>query len=140
GYVRTENMAAARGSVWIPYDHVRMYYRLPLIERDVTAHPDHFMLTLNGNLLVHFSLAIEPRQRCTVHSSDSDEMCARNVILLREFLQSGKGLVSMVEDDRILLCLITPGQQLKLHLGSFALRTGLRRRDIVSCGLLCVPH
>src|SRR4029077_11343464 len=101
-YVRMENMAAARGSVRIPHHHMRMDYRLSLIERDVTAHADHFMLTLDGNLLVHFALGIKPRQRCTVHSSNGGEVCTRNVILLSKFLQSRKGLVSLAEDDRIL--------------------------------------
>jgi hypothetical protein len=33
---------------------------LSLIERDVATHPNHFVLTVDGNLLVHFALWIEP--------------------------------------------------------------------------------
>src|SRR5260370_38862067 len=119
-----EKMAASRGSVLTPHHHMSMNYRLPLIERDVTTHSDHFMLTLDGDLLVHFALEIKPPQRSGAHSSDDGEGCTRNVILLRDFLKSGKGLVSLVQDDRILLCLFAMVQQLNLHLGRLACGNG----------------
>src|SRR5438552_12315057 len=69
GHVCSEDMAGACCSVWCPHHHVRMDYGLSLIERDVTAHPNHFVLTLDGNLLVHFSLRIKPSQRCSTYRS-----------------------------------------------------------------------
>jgi len=59
-HVRSENMPAVRCSVWTPHDHVSMDNGLSLIERDVATHPNHFVLTVDGNLLVHFALWIEP--------------------------------------------------------------------------------
>src|SRR5260370_30739243 len=53
GYMSIEKMAASRGSVLTPHHHMRMDYRLSLIERDVTTHSDHFILTLHADLLVH---------------------------------------------------------------------------------------
>src|ERR1700685_3114893 len=101
-YVRVENMAGTSCSVWTPHHHVRMNYGLSLIESDIAAHRDHFVLTVDGNLLVHLALGIEPSQRRSIQRSDSGEMSARNVVFLRKLQQSGKGLVSLVEDDRIL--------------------------------------
>src|SRR5713226_5822932 len=133
-------MAAARGPVWISHHHVRMDYRLSLIECNVTAHPDHFALTLDGNLLVHFPLGIEPRQRCSIHGSNRGKVCTRNVILLRKLLQSGKSLVALVKDDRILLRLFSTTKQLNLHPGGCAPWNGFRRSDIVPCRLLRMPQ
>ena len=79
-----------------------MDYGLSLIERDIAAHPNHFVLTDDGNLLVHFALGIEPSQRRSIQCSDSGEMSTRNVILVRKLQQPGKSLVSLVEDDSIL--------------------------------------
>src|SRR5271166_2967088 len=112
-------MAALYCSVWIPHHHVRMHYRLSLIECDVTAHPDNFVLTDDGNLLVHLALGTKPRQRCSAHGSNGREMRTRDVILLRELQQPGESLVSLVEDDRILLRLFSRVQQLNLHLRGF---------------------
>jgi hypothetical protein len=79
-----------------------MDYGLPLIECDIAAHPDHFVLTVDRNLPVHFALGIEPSQRRSVQCPYSREMRTRNVILVSKLQQSGKSLVSLVEDDRIL--------------------------------------
>src|SRR5207237_1785625 len=95
-------MTSARCSVRRPHHHVGMDYGLSLIERDVTAHPNHFVLTLDGNLLVDFALWIKPSQRCAIQRSNSGEMGAGNVILLRKLQQSGKSLLSLAEDNRIL--------------------------------------
>src|SRR6266850_3658288 len=105
-----------------------MDYRLSLVERDVATHPRHFNLTLDRNLLVHFALGIEPRQRCSIQRSNRGEMRTRNVILLRKFQQSGKSLVSLTEDDRIFFRPFSMAQQLNLHPGSSAPWNGLRRR------------
>src|SRR6266446_4264625 len=98
-----------------------MDYGLSLVERDVTAHPNHFVLTLDGNLLVHFALRIKPSKRCPIHCSNGSEMSAGNVILLRKLQQSGKRLISLVEDNRISFCWLSRVQQLNLHPRSFPL-------------------
>src|SRR3984957_20904923 len=95
-------MAALRCSVWAADQHVCMNYGFPLIERDVAAHPNHFVLTVDGNFLVHFALGIEPAYSGGVHRSDTGEVRACNVVLLRKLQESGKSFVSLVEDDRIL--------------------------------------
>src|SRR5277367_1367312 len=118
-------MAAVRCSVWSSQHHVRMDYGLSLIERDITAHPNRFLLTADGNLLVHFALRIEPPQRGSIHRSNSGEMRARNVILLGKLRQSGKGLVSLVEDDLVLFGRLFRVQQSNLHLGRLAPWNGL---------------
>ena len=89
--------------VGCPYHHMRMDYGLSLIERDVTTHPNHFVLTMDGNFLVHFALGIKPSQRRSTQRSNSGEMRTRYVILLCKLQQSGKSLVSLVENHRILL-------------------------------------
>src|SRR6478609_10214584 len=99
---------------------------LSLIERDIAAHADHFVLTVDRNLLVHFALRIKPSQCSSIQRSNGGEMGAGNVILLRKLQQSGKRLVSLVEDDRILFCWSSRVQQLNLHPRSFPLRTGIR--------------
>src|ERR1700693_6212944 len=116
-------MAALRCSVWAADKHVSMNYGLSLIERDVAAHPNHFVLTIDGNLLVHLALRIEPAHGGAVHRSDSGEVRAGNVVLLRKLQESGKSFVSLVEDDRILFGRFSRVQQLNLHLGCFASRT-----------------
>src|SRR5580704_18482190 len=118
-------MAAVRCSVWSRHHHVRMDNGLSLIEGDVAAHTNRFLLTADGNLLVHFALRIEPPQRGSVQRSNSGEMCARNVILLRKLRQSGKGLVPLVEDDLVLFGLLFRVQQSNLHLGRLAPWNGL---------------
>jgi hypothetical protein len=40
-----------------------MHYGIALIECDVTAHRNHFVLAVDGNLLVHLALGIEPSKR-----------------------------------------------------------------------------
>lgn len=100
---------------------MRVDCRLSLIERDVTAHAKHFVLTHGRDLPVHFALRIKPSQRRPIHRSNSGEMRARNVILLRELQQSGKSLVARVEDDLILFRWFLSAQQLNLHPGSFCL-------------------
>jgi hypothetical protein len=82
GCVRSKNMASACRSLWAAYHHMRMDYGLSLIERDITDHPNHFVLTIDGNLLIHFASGIEPPQRCSIHSTDSGEMSTRNLIVL----------------------------------------------------------
>src|SRR5579862_765539 len=109
-------MPALRCSDWIPYHHVGMDYGLSFIERDVAAHSNHFVLTLDGNLLVHFALGIEPAQRGSIECSNRSEMCTRNVIFLSKFQQSGKSIVSPVEDNRVLFRRVPGVQQLNLHL------------------------
>src|SRR5258705_4291771 len=104
-----------------------MDHGLSLIERDVTAHSDHFVLTFNGYLLVHFALGIKPPQQCSIHRSNGGEMRTRNVILLRKLKQSGKSLVSLVKDDRILFRRFSMVQQLNLHPWSFTLWDSFRR-------------
>ena len=84
GYICIKNMASAGCSIRVSYYHVRMDYGLSLIERDIAAHPKHFVLTNNGNFLVHFAPGIEPPQRCSIQCSDSGEMSTRNLILLRK--------------------------------------------------------
>src|SRR5208337_4582141 len=116
-----------------------MDYGLSLIERDVADHRNHFDLTVDGNLLVHFALWIKPRQGCPIQRSNSGEMRTRNVILLRKVQQSGKSLVSLGEDDRIFTRMFSMAQQLNLHTRSTALWNGLRRRDIFTCRLLRMP-
>jgi hypothetical protein len=68
-FVRLENMTALRCSFWTPYQLVSMNYELSLTERDIAAHPNHVVLTVDGNLLVHFALGIEPPQRCSIPMS-----------------------------------------------------------------------
>src|SRR5580700_403662 len=133
-------MTALRCSVWTSHQHVSMDYRLSLIERDVAAHPHHFVLTIDGNLLVHFALGIEPAQRCSIQCSNSGEVRTRNMILLSKLQESGKSLVSLVEDDRILFRRFSRVQQLNLHLGRFAPGSGFRRADIIAVLLLRIPH
>src|ERR1035437_3124296 len=140
GYICIKNMASAGCSIRVSNYHVRMDYGLALIERDITAHPNHFVLTVEGNLLVHFALGIEPPQRCSIQCSDTGEMSTRNLILLRKLQQSGKRLVSLIEDDRILLRRFSWVQQLNLHLGSFTPWNGFRRRDEFPCRLLRIPN
>src|ERR1700739_1687513 len=123
-------MTAVYGAVWTSHNHVSMDYGLSLIERDVAAHPNHFMLTFDGNLLVHFALGIEPRHGRSIDCSYRGEMRTRNVILLSKLQQSGKSLVSLVEDDRILFRRFFSAQQLNQHLGRFAPRNGFRRGDV----------
>ena len=105
-------MTALRRPIWIPDEHVRMDYRLSLVERDIPAHPYHFVLTGDGNLFVHFALGIEPRHCCSIHRSNRGEMRARHVILLGELQQAGKSLVALVEDDRVLFRGLAMVQQL----------------------------
>src|ERR1039458_5118444 len=136
GCVHSKNVASARCSVRTAHHHVRMDYGLSLIERDITTHPNHFVLTDDGNLLVHFALRVEPSHRCSIQCSDSGEMSTRYLILLRKLQQSGKSLVSLIEDDRILFRWFSRVQPLNLHLGSFAPRNGFRRRDIFAGRLL----
>src|SRR5258705_2434569 len=81
----SENMTSTRCSVGCPHHHVRMDHGLSSIQRNVAAHPNQLVLTLDGNLLVHCAAAIEPSQRCSVYRSNSGEVRTRNVILLREF-------------------------------------------------------
>src|SRR6267143_952424 len=109
-----------------------MHYGLSLIEGDVAAHPNRFVLTVDRNVLVHFALRIKPTQRCSIDRSNGGEMGTGNVVLLRKLQQSGKRLVSLVEDNRILLRRFSLVQQLNLHLRSFAFRTGIRWRYIFS--------
>src|ERR1700690_899578 len=139
GDIRSENMASAGCAVRTAHYHVRMDYGLSLIERDITAHPNHFVLADDGNLLVHFALGIEPPQGCSIQCSNSGEMSTRNLILLRKLQQAGESLVSLVEDDRISFCRLSRVQQLNLHLGSFAPRNSVRRRDIFASRLLRIP-
>src|SRR5580658_2765146 len=113
-------MASTRCSVWAPYHHVSVDYGPSLVECDVATHPDQFVLTVDGNLLVHFALGIEPAHRCVVQRSDSSEMRAGDVILLSKLLQPGINLVALVEDDGILLRRFTRIQPSHLHLRSFA--------------------
>src|ERR1019366_9381696 len=136
GCVHSKNVASARCSVRTAHHHVRMDYGLSLIERDITTHPNHFVLTDDGNLLVHFALRVEPSHRCSIQCSDSGEMSTRYLILLRKLQQSGNSLVSLIEDDRILFRWFSRVQPLNLHLGSFAPRNGFRRRDIFAGRLL----
>src|SRR6266403_3207854 len=126
-------MAALRCSIWTSNHDVRMDYGLSLVERDVPTHSDHFVLAVNGNLFVHFSLGIKPRQCCFIQRSNGGEMRTGNLILLCKFLQSGESLVSLVEDDRVFSRLFATVQQLNLHPRSFSLWAGFRRRDIVAC-------
>src|ERR1035438_4425573 len=42
GYIRIKNMAAACCSIGVSHYHVRMDYGLSVIERNITAHPNHF--------------------------------------------------------------------------------------------------
>src|SRR5271169_6204661 len=119
-------MTASRCSVWPPNQHVSMDDRLSLIECDIAAHPNHFVLTDDGNLLVHFALRIEPPQRCSTQCPDCGEMSTRNLILFRKLQQSAKSLVSLIENDCILLRRFSWVQQLNLHLGSFTPRNGFR--------------
>jgi hypothetical protein len=81
-------MAGARRSVWTPHHHVSVDHGLCLIERNIAAHPNHFVPTIDGDLFVHFALRIEPPQRCSIQRSYRGEMCTRNVILLRKLQQS----------------------------------------------------
>src|SRR4029077_12321680 len=104
-----------------------MDYGLSLIDSDVSAHPNYFVLTLDRNLLVHFALRIKPSQRCSIQRSNGGEMGAGNVVLLRKLQQSGKRLVALVEDNGVLFRLFSRVQQLNLHSGSFAFRTSVRR-------------
>src|SRR5216683_888592 len=132
-YIRIENVAAARCSICTRQHHVRVDDRFSLKERDVADHRNHFELTGNGNLLVHLAPGIKPPDCRSIHRSNSGEMRTGNVILLCKVLQSGKGLVSLTEDDRILLCLFSLAQQLNLHPRSCASCNGLRWRHIFAC-------
>src|SRR6266536_4314889 len=96
-----------------------MHHRLSLIERDVTAHPNYFGMSGDRNFLVRFALRIKPPQRCSIHRANGGEMRAGNVILLRKLEQSGKRLVSLVEDNGVLFRWFSRIQQLNLHPGSF---------------------
>jgi hypothetical protein len=100
----------------------------------------HFVLSVDRNLFVHSPLGIEPPQCRSIQCSDSSEMCARNVILLRKLQQSGKSLVSLVKDDSILFRWLSCVQQLNLYLGRFARRNGFRRGDLFASLILGIPH
>src|ERR1700742_2833351 len=95
-------MSSASSSVWAPHHHMRVNNMLSLIERDIAAHSNHFVLAHDRNLFVHLALGIEPSQRRSVHCSNSGEMSTCNVILLCKLQQSGKSLVSLIEDHRVL--------------------------------------
>src|ERR1700745_1892599 len=88
-YVRLENVTALRGSIWPSHQHVGMDHGPSLVERDIATHTDHFVLTIDGNLLVHFALGIEPSHRCSIQRSDSGEMRTRDVIFLSKLVQPG---------------------------------------------------
>src|SRR5580700_3330436 len=107
-------MTAVRRSIWPSHHHVGVYDGPSLIQRDIATHPDHFVLTSDGNLLVHFALRIKPSQGRATQCSDSGEMRARDVILLSKLLQPGKSLVSLVENHRILFRRFSRIQQLHL--------------------------
>src|ERR1700704_375755 len=94
---------------------------LSLIKRNVTAHPNHFVLSKDGDLFIHFELGIKPRQCGSVHCPNSGEMRTSNVILLSEGLQSGKSLASLEKDHGILFDLFSRIQQLNVHPWGFAL-------------------
>ena len=83
-----------------------------LIECDVTDHRNHFDLAVDRNLFVHFALGIKPREFCAIQDSNGSEMSTRNVILLRKIKYSGKGFVSLTEDNRIFSRLFSMGQDL----------------------------
>src|SRR5882762_2277092 len=117
-----------------------MDYRLSLIKRGVAAHSDRFDLTLDGDLLVHLALRIEPPQCCSIQRSNSVEMRTANVILLGKIQQSGESLVSLVKDDGILFRRFSRVQQLNLHLGRSAPWNGFRRRDMIAFLLLRICH
>ena len=90
-----------------------------------------------GDLLVHFPLGIEPSQRRSIQGSNSGEMCAGNVILFRKLQQSGKRLVSLVEDNRVLFRRFSRVKQFDLHLGSFTPWDRLLRRDMFATDHFC---
>src|SRR5437899_1532325 len=113
-----------------------MYYGLSLIKGDVADHRNHFDMPFDGDLLVRLALGIKPCQCRSTQRSDSGEMRTRYVILLRKIQQSGKGLVSLTEDDCILSRLFSWAQQLNLHARSSAPWNGFGRRDIFACLLL----
>jgi hypothetical protein len=102
-HIRIENVPGTRCSVRTPHHHVGMDDGLSLIKRYVAAHPNHFVLVVDWNLLVHLALGIEPSQCCPLQRSDSSEVRTRNVIRFRKLQQSGERLVALVEDDRIML-------------------------------------
>src|SRR5580704_17825907 len=135
-YICRENMAALRCSVRVSHYHVRVDDRFSLIECDVTAHPDHFVLADNRNFLVHLALRIKPRQSRSTYGPDGREVRAGNVILLGELQQPGEGLISLIEDDRILLGFFSRVQQLNLHFGRFASGNRFRWGDVFACVLL----
>src|ERR1700730_1016075 len=120
-------MSTVRRSVWTPQHHVRMDYGFSMIERDISAHPNQFVLAADGYLLVHFALGIEPPKRCSIHRSNSGEMRTPNLILLGKLQQSGKSLVSLVEDDHILFRRFARIQQANPHLGCLTSWNGFRR-------------
>src|SRR5271168_1821248 len=94
-------------SVGPSHHHVRVDYWPSLIERDVATHPDQFVLTIDGDLLVHFALGVEPAHRCVIQRSDRREMRAGDVIFLSKLLQPGINLVALVENDGILFRRLT---------------------------------
>ncbi len=55
-HVHVENMAGTRCAVWTPNHHVRIHHGISLIEGNIAAHRNHFVLTIDGNLLLHFAL------------------------------------------------------------------------------------
>src|ERR1700733_7755272 len=129
-------MASTRGAVWAPHHHVRVDYGPSLVECDVATHPDQFMLTIDGDLLVHFALGIEPAHRGVIERSDGGEMRAGDVIFLSKLLQPGINLVALVEDDGILFRRFTRFQPSHLHLWRFARRNGFRRLHVFAGGIL----
>jgi hypothetical protein len=69
---------------------MRMHHGLSAIERDITNHPNHFVLTFDGKLLIDFALGIETPQRCSTHCSDGGEMSTSNLILFGKLYQPEK--------------------------------------------------
>ena len=79
--MRRKNMASKGCPVWISYNHVRVDCGLPSIERNVAAHSNNLVLSIDGNFLVHFALGTKVAQCRPVYCADWSKVCARNVIL-----------------------------------------------------------
>jgi hypothetical protein len=100
-----------------------MYYGLSLIERDIAAHPDHFVLAIDGDLLVHFALGIEPSQRRSIQRSDSGEATKQYAVIFYQGDEAFSGLLEFADKYHVTSAHFTRVKQFDLHLGSLPLGT-----------------
>jgi hypothetical protein len=71
-----------------------------MIERDITTHPDHFVLNVDESLLVHFSLGSKNPNVAPLKAPISGEMGTGNLITKHYaviFYQGDEALSGLIE-------------------------------------------